>query len=36
MGSHEIINFMRKLDVKEVHGYDSSRGLQLLKLKQSR
>lgn len=30
--SHEIINFMRKLDVKEVHGYDSSRGLQLLKL----
>ncbi|CAM5223630.1 hypothetical protein [Alishewanella longhuensis] len=34
--SHEIINFMRKLDVKEVHGYDSSRGLQLLKLKQSR
>jgi arginine decarboxylase len=31
--STAIINFMRKLDVKEVHGYDSSRGLQLLKLK---
>jgi arginine decarboxylase len=31
--SQEIINFMRKLDVKEVHGYDSSLGLQLLKLK---
>ncbi|MCH8489270.1 MAG: hypothetical protein LAT81_04980 [Oceanicaulis sp.] len=31
--SHEIINFMRKLDVKEVHGYDSARGLQLLKAK---
>lgn len=30
--SHEIITFMRKLDVKEVHGYDSSRGLQLLLL----
>lgn len=31
--SQEIIDFMRKLDVKEVHGYDSSLGLQLLKLK---
>lgn len=30
--SKEIISFMRKLDVKEVHGYEASRGLQLLKL----
>ncbi|TVQ72521.1 MAG: decarboxylase [Oceanospirillales bacterium] len=30
--SKEIIDFMRKLDVKEVHGYEASRGLQLLKL----
>lgn len=29
--SKEIISFMRKLDVKEVHGYEASRGLQLLK-----
>lgn len=29
--NHEVISFMRKLDVKEVHGYDSSRGLQVLK-----
>lgn len=28
--SHEIISFMRKLDVKEVHGYDASRGLQVM------
>lgn len=28
--SKEIISFMRKLDVKEVHGYEASRGLQLL------
>jgi arginine decarboxylase len=26
-----IITFMRKLDVKEIHGYDSSCGLKLLK-----
>ena len=30
--SHETISFMRKLDVKEVHGYDASRGLQVLAL----
>lgn len=29
--SKEIISFMRKLDVKEVHGYEANRGLQLLK-----
>ena len=27
----EIITFMRKLDVKEIHGYDARRGLELLK-----
>lgn len=27
----EIIEFMRKLDVKEIHGYDKSLGLKLLK-----
>jgi len=27
----EIITFMRKLDVKEIHGYNASRGLELLK-----
>lgn len=26
----EIITFMRKLDVKEIHGYDASLGLKLL------
>lgn len=26
------ISFMRKLDVKEVHGYDASRGLQVLRM----
>ncbi|MGY6630572.1 MAG: hypothetical protein ACXIUL_06125 [Wenzhouxiangella sp.] len=29
--SKEIISFMRALDVKEVHGYEANRGLQLLK-----
>lgn len=29
--SQDVISFMRKLDVKEVHGYDASRGLQILK-----
>lgn len=28
----DTISFMRKLDVKEVHGYDASRGLQVLRL----
>ncbi|MGG4606328.1 beta-eliminating lyase-related protein [Paenalcaligenes sp. Me131] len=31
--SRDTIEFMRKLDVKEVHGYEASRGLQLLKLR---
>lgn len=29
--TEEIIEFMRKLDVKEIHGYDKSLGLKLLK-----
>ena len=28
--SREIITFMRKLDVKEIHGYNASLGLELL------
>jgi arginine decarboxylase len=27
----DTITFMRKLDVKEIHGYQSARGLKLLK-----
>ena len=27
----EVVTFMRKLDVKEIHGYDASLGLKLLK-----
>ena len=27
----ETIEFMRKLDVKEIHGYEKTRGLKLLK-----
>jgi arginine decarboxylase len=27
----EIITFMRKLDVKEIHGYNATKGLELLK-----
>ena len=27
----EIITFMRKLDVKEIHGYNAGKGLELLK-----
>jgi arginine decarboxylase len=27
----DTIQFMRKLDVKEIHGYDASLGLKLLK-----
>ena len=27
----EIITFMRKLDVKEIHGYNAAQGLELLK-----
>ncbi len=27
----ETIEFMRKLDVKEIHGYDASLGLKLIK-----
>ncbi|MCL7999476.1 aminotransferase class I/II-fold pyridoxal phosphate-dependent enzyme [Brucella sp. 21LCYQ03] len=29
--THETIEFMRKLDVKEIHGYDKGAGLKLLK-----
>jgi arginine decarboxylase len=29
--THETIEFMRKLDVKEIHGYERNRGLKLLK-----
>jgi arginine decarboxylase len=29
--SPEIIAFMRKLDVKEIHGYHAATGLKLLK-----
>ncbi len=28
----ETIGFMRKLDVKEIHGYNATRGLKLIKL----
>jgi arginine decarboxylase len=28
----ETIGFMRKLDVKEIHGYNNTRGLKLIKL----
>lgn len=29
--THETITFMRKLDVKEIHGYEKAKGLKLLK-----
>jgi arginine/lysine/ornithine decarboxylase len=29
--TREIIDFMRKLDVKEIHGYDAAEGLKLLR-----
>jgi arginine decarboxylase len=32
--TREIIDFMCKLDVKEIHGYEASKGLKLLKLEQ--
>jgi arginine decarboxylase len=32
----ETIDFMRKLDVKEIHGYEKDRGLKLLKVTASR
>jgi arginine decarboxylase len=28
----ETITFMRKLDVKEIHGYHAAQGLRLLKM----
>jgi hypothetical protein len=28
----DTIGFMRKLDVKEIHGYNGTRGLKLIKL----
>jgi arginine decarboxylase len=32
--TREIVDFMRKLDVKEIHGYEASKGLKLLALEQ--
>ena len=29
--TQETIDFMRKLDVKEIHGYDATEGLKLIK-----
>jgi arginine decarboxylase len=29
--TQETINFMRKLDVKEIHGYDAVEGLKLVR-----
>jgi arginine decarboxylase len=29
--THETIDFMRKLDVKEIHGYEAARGLKLIR-----
>jgi arginine decarboxylase len=29
--TRETIDFMRKLDVKEIHGYNASEGLKLIK-----
>jgi arginine decarboxylase len=29
-----IVEFMRKLDVKEIHGYEASKGVKLLKIDQ--
>ena len=28
--THDTIDFMRKLDVKEIHGYEASKGLKLI------
>ena len=28
--THETIDFMRKLDVKEIHGYNATEGLKLV------
>jgi arginine decarboxylase len=30
--TRETVTFMRKLDVKEIHGYNATRGLKLIKL----
>jgi arginine decarboxylase len=32
--TREIVDFMRKLDVKEIHGYEAAKGLKLLKVEQ--
>jgi arginine decarboxylase len=29
--TQETIDFMRKLDVKEIHGYDATEGLKLVR-----
>ena len=30
--TQETIDFMRKLDVKEIHGYERARGLKLIRV----
>jgi arginine decarboxylase len=30
--TQETIDFMRKLDVKEIHGYDAKEGLKLVRI----
>ena len=32
--TQEIVDYMRKLDVKEIHGYELAKGLKLLKIEQ--
>ena len=34
--TQETIDFMRKLDVKEIHGYDAAEGLKLVRPKRWR
>jgi arginine decarboxylase len=34
--SRGIINFMRALDVKEIHGYHAEMGIKLIKMPKSR
>ena len=29
--THDVVTFMRKLDVKEIHGYHAAHGLKLLR-----
>jgi arginine decarboxylase len=32
--TRETIDYMRKLDVKEIHGYEAAKGLKLLRIEQ--